>query len=514
MFVRTISMLRIYITPPPRITSEDGDISSPPSDGDTPGAPPPRAAAPPGQFFQELFDPRLFGQFAPTRPSAPPGQFFKELLDPRLFGRNVPQPTPPGQFLPSIGVHLPPVIPPAPPPPAPAAPPAQVPAQPPAEREGDGLARNAAAGFSEGVYGTLGSPVDAATWLVNRGIDGVNAVAGSEISNLGDLPLGSRSIATNLEHYAGIPDPAKVRAVTLAEKAARAAGEGAAYAIAPQALLRNGGWSTRDSAPQMALGNASSSRTLGREGVSGSPSFASEPYQPEGGPFHPGAGPDFQRRYLRLAGDPNGHNDKNHNGIDDDKERIESLAPPTSPNARTLPDLPHPPLSPAAGFAGVARLIAKGGGKPGRSPGVAGPPTTPGSNAPRPAISTNEARATGGVGQSLSSGQVAINRANVKALGITDFVSPRQALHMPPVTDGRSVLLVDPQELIAGLHEGKFTILRQPKPGQVIVDFGKPIGEHWERYSGVPTPAGLTRFGAVFFGKKGVHIVPVSSQQW
>jgi hypothetical protein len=108
------------------------------------------------------------------------------------------------------------------------------------EQDGDGLARNAAAGFSEGVYGTLGFPVDAATWLVNRGIDGVNAVAGSEISNLGDLPLGSRSIATNLEHYAGIPDPEKVRAVTLAEKAARAAGEGAAYAIAPQALLRAG----------------------------------------------------------------------------------------------------------------------------------------------------------------------------------------------------------------------------------------------------------------------------------
>ncbi|QJP13703.1 hypothetical protein G3545_08555 [Starkeya sp. ORNL1] len=265
-------MLRIYITPPPAITSEDGDISSPPSDGDTPGAPPPRAAAPPGQFFQELLDPRLFGQFAPP-PSAPPGKFFQELLDPRRFGQNAPPPpTPPGRFLPSIGVHLPPVIPPAPQRPAPAPVPAVPSAQTPVQQEGDGLARNAAAGLSEGVYGTLGFPVDAATWLVNRGIDGVNAVAGSEISNLGDLPLGSRSIATNLEHYAGIPDPAKVRAVTLAEKAARAAGEGAAYAIAPQALLRAGAVVAGTRLPGLlktVFGNSNTLRALGGEAVAG-----------------------------------------------------------------------------------------------------------------------------------------------------------------------------------------------------------------------------------------------------
>jgi hypothetical protein len=262
----------LYHPPPPRITSEDGDISSPPSDGTTPGAPPPRAAAPPGQFFQELLDPRLFGQFAPTPKTAPPGRFFHELFDPRLFGRSAPRPTPPGQFLASIGVKLPPAVPPAPQPPAPAPVPAAPPAQTSAEQEGDGLARNAAAGFSEGVYGSLGFPVDAATWLVNRGIDGVNAVTGSEISNLDDLPLGSRSIATSLEHYAGIPDPEKVRAVTLAEKAARTAGEGAAYAIAPQALLRAGAVAAGTRlAPilKTVFGNANTGRELVRDVAAG-----------------------------------------------------------------------------------------------------------------------------------------------------------------------------------------------------------------------------------------------------
>jgi hypothetical protein len=55
-----------------------------------------------------------------------------------------------------------------------------------------------------------------------------------------------------------------------------------------------------------------------------------------------------------------------------------------------------------------------------------------------------------------------------------------------------------------------FVILRQPKPGQVIVDFGKPIGEYWNN----GTKVGETQFGAVSFGKNGAHIIPVSPRQW
>ena len=83
-------------------------------------------------------------------------------------------------------------------------------------------------------------------------------------------------------------------------------------------------------------------------------------------------------------------------------------------------------------------------------------------------------------------------------LGIPRFLSPRQSLHLPPVSGGRSVLTANPQELLEGLHQGSFTILRQPKPGQIVVDFGRPIGEFWS--SGVRV--GETRFGSVLFGKR------------
>ena len=99
---------------------------------------------------------------------------------------------------------------------------------------------------------------------------------------------------------------------------------------------------------------------------------------------------------------------------------------------------------------------------------------------------------------------------NAKDLGIPDFLSPRQKLHIPPVNDGRSVLTANPSDLLKGLHDGEFTILRQPKPGQVVVDFGAPIGEYWSQ--GVKV--GETQFGSVMYGKKGVHIVPANPNQW
>jgi filamentous hemagglutinin len=94
--------------------------------------------------------------------------------------------------------------------------------------------------------------------------------------------------------------------------------------------------------------------------------------------------------------------------------------------------------------------------------------------------------------------------------GIPNFLNPRQNLHIPPVTDGRSVLTANPADLLQGLHNGDFTILRQPKPGQVVVDFGKPIGEYWSNGARV----GETQFGSVSYGKKGAHIIPANPKQW
>ncbi len=101
-------------------------------------------------------------------------------------------------------------------------------------------------------------------------------------------------------------------------------------------------------------------------------------------------------------------------------------------------------------------------------------------------------------------------KLTAKDLGISTTVSARQAAHIPPVVDGRSVLTASPQELLQGLLEGKFTILRSPKQGQVVVDFGTPIGEYWSN----GTLVGQTRFGSVMFGKKGAHIVPANPNQY
>jgi hypothetical protein len=95
-------------------------------------------------------------------------------------------------------------------------------------------------------------------------------------------------------------------------------------------------------------------------------------------------------------------------------------------------------------------------------------------------------------------------------LGISKSLSPRQDLHIAPVAGGRSVLTANPSDLLQGLHDGAFRILRQPKPGRAVVDFGEPIGEYWRDGAKV----GETRFGSVSFGKKGAHIVPANPNQW
>jgi len=109
---------------------------------------------------------------------------------------------------------------------------------------------------------------------------------------------------------------------------------------------------------------------------------------------------------------------------------------------------------------------------------------------------------------------IAANRQTVTDLGIPNRLSLRQDLHIPPVTDGRSVLTADPAELLQGLINGRYPVLRTPKPGQAVVDFGQPIGEFWSRQTGVPKLVGPTNYGSVLFGKNGTHIVPANPTQW
>jgi hypothetical protein len=250
----------------------------------------------PGEDYGELTAPELS---APPRSTTPFGQFLPSLLD--AVARR-PQPVPPGQFLASIGVHLPPPqsvlgtrrYDPPPPPLVPlegaadyttlSAPQQMVgsqsaervagfgatPARLPAELQGDGVLMNAAAGLAQGVYGTLGAPVDAMTWALNGGISLAN-FAGADLPRIEDPFLGSRSLARG-GTYLGIPDPESVAAVTPAEGIARGVGEGAAYMVAPSAMARGGAALAARELPWLAqavFGRASSAREFGREAAIG-----------------------------------------------------------------------------------------------------------------------------------------------------------------------------------------------------------------------------------------------------
>ncbi|MFG1293759.1 hypothetical protein [Xanthobacter versatilis] len=96
---------------------------------------------------------------------------------------------------------------------------------------------NATAGLNDAIYSTIGAPVDAATWLTNKAVQGVNAVTGAELPQARtNLPGSSRWLAGAGEAV-GVNDPAKVQAATIPEKLARAAGAGAGGMIAPEAAL-------------------------------------------------------------------------------------------------------------------------------------------------------------------------------------------------------------------------------------------------------------------------------------
>ncbi|MFG1306015.1 hypothetical protein V5F34_17990 [Xanthobacter autotrophicus] len=109
--------------------------------------------------------------------------------------------------------------------------------QPPAQPAPSGLWNNATAGLNDAIYSTLGAPVDAATWLTNKAVQGVNAVTGAELPQARtNLPGSSRWLAGAGEAV-GVNDPDKVQATTIPEKLARAAGAGVGGMVAPEAAL-------------------------------------------------------------------------------------------------------------------------------------------------------------------------------------------------------------------------------------------------------------------------------------
>jgi hypothetical protein len=106
----------------------------------------------------------------------------------------------------------------------------------PQQPQRSGVAMNALAGLNEGIYGTLGAPVDAVTWALNQGIRGANAVTGADLPQIKEPFGGSRSISKAFGTL-GVPEPETVEATTTGEKIARGLGQGAGYTIAPEAAL-------------------------------------------------------------------------------------------------------------------------------------------------------------------------------------------------------------------------------------------------------------------------------------
>lgn len=62
---------------------------------------------------------------------------------------------------------------------------------------------------------------------------------------------------------------------------------------------------------------------------------------------------------------------------------------------------------------------------------------------------------------------------------------------------------INPQELLNGIHEGRYPVISRGARGNPVVDFRKNIG------TDAITELN-TNFGTVHSGKKGVHIVPTN----
>ncbi|MCB4770479.1 hypothetical protein LGR54_17865 [Ancylobacter sp. Lp-2] len=100
-----------------------------------------------------------------------------------------------------------------------------------------GIGMNLTAGANEAIYNTLGAPVDVVTWALNKGIGGLNSVAGTGIQPITDPFGGSQSISRGFG-LVGVPDPQSIQANSSGEKIARAMGQGAGYMLAPELAVR------------------------------------------------------------------------------------------------------------------------------------------------------------------------------------------------------------------------------------------------------------------------------------
>ncbi|MFG1433192.1 hypothetical protein V5F44_19385 [Xanthobacter sp. V2C-8] len=118
---------------------------------------------------------------------------------------------------------------------------------PASEEKKSGLFNNIAAGLNEGVYGTLGAPVDAMTWLYNAAAAQARAISGAPVRNI-EKPIGGSAwmgTAVNRATDAiaapfgldGVNDPANVEPKGPLERSARAAGQGVGSALAPEAIV-------------------------------------------------------------------------------------------------------------------------------------------------------------------------------------------------------------------------------------------------------------------------------------
>lgn len=168
------------------------------------------------------------------------------------------------------------------------------------------------------------------------------------------------------------------------------------------------------------------------------------------------------------------------------RRRPRTSAPAQAPQQPVRPQQPQQPPQPAP-----APAPARPRGRP---------PATP---PPRPGVYVQPPPRT-------PPSPIAAPVLTAQSLGIPTNINPKQVRHIPPVTDGRSVLTADPSRLLSDVHSGHARILRQPKSGQVIVDFGRPIGQYWKDGRLV----GDTNFGSIMYGKNGAHIVPAGPTQW
>lgn len=158
------------------------------------------------------------------------------------------------------------------------------------EPEGSGVLMNTTAGINEGIYGTLGAPVDLARGAINLGARGINAVAGTEIPMIPSDSFGGSESISNMFGAVGVPEPEEVVAGSTGEKLARGVGQGVGYTVAPGGVVagaeRVGAMSPRvaDMAKKLvggtgSVGEVASNAFVG--GVSGAGAAAAEEAAPE-----------------------------------------------------------------------------------------------------------------------------------------------------------------------------------------------------------------------------------------